>query len=153
MKAERYVYRLDCGDIHCGRKGLAEGARGHLPAARAREDRRAGDQPVPVPQPGLRPGACRACRHPAAPGAGQPGRHPRPAEVVMTRACQAAGAEDERGYRDQLAGLDGVTLPRARYLLAQQQATLRDTPYDRGVIRATAEYVRALEGPNGGGRS
>ena len=25
MKAERHVYRLDCGDIHCGRKGLAEG--------------------------------------------------------------------------------------------------------------------------------
>ena len=71
----------------------------------------------------------------------------------MTRAGQTAGAEGERGYRDHLAELEDVTLPRARFILAHLQATLRDTPYNRGCIRATAEYVRALEGPNGGGRS
>ena len=52
--------------------------------------------------------------------------------------------ENERGYQEQLARLrdDGTTLPRARFILAQQEAVGPDTPYNRGCIRATAEYAR-----------
>jgi hypothetical protein len=59
---------------------------------------------------------------------------------------------EERGYRDQLDRLrvDDVTLPRARFILGQQRAVLDGTPYDRGVLRATAEHVRALEAPHCG---
>ena len=53
--------------------------------------------------------------------------------------------EDERGYRDQMSRLDGTTLPRARFILDQQQATLPGTPYDQGCVRATAGYIAALE--------
>ena len=61
-----------------------------------------------------------------------------------------ATAEDERGYRDQLAELqrDDTTSSRARFILDQQQATLPDTPYNQGCIRATAGYIRALEASN-----
>jgi hypothetical protein len=34
---------------------------------------------------------------------------------------------------------------RARFILEEQQAILRDTPFNRGCIAATAEYIRALE--------
>jgi hypothetical protein len=50
--------------------------------------------------------------------------------------------EAERGYLYQLAQLRDTTLPRARYILAQQQAILPDTPFNRGCIRATADYIR-----------
>ncbi len=56
--------------------------------------------------------------------------------------------EGERGYRDQMSGLCGTTLPRARFILDQQQATLPGTPYDQGCIRATTGYIRALEAPH-----
>jgi hypothetical protein len=58
--------------------------------------------------------------------------------------------EDERGYRDQLSRLHDTTLPRALFILDWQRATLPDTPYSRGCIRATAGYVRALQAPHGG---
>ena len=65
------------------------------------------------------------------------------------RRREAAGAEAERGYLEQLAQLrsDDTTLPRARYILELHQAILPDTPYNRGVLRATAEHLRALEPP------
>lgn len=55
--------------------------------------------------------------------------------------------EAERGYREQLAELqrDDTTLPRARYVLEQQQTILRDTPFNRGLLSATAGYIRAQE--------
>lgn len=55
--------------------------------------------------------------------------------------------EAERGYREQLAELrrDDTTSPRARYILEQHQATLRDTPFNRGRLAATADYIRAQE--------
>jgi hypothetical protein len=53
--------------------------------------------------------------------------------------------EAERGYLQQLTQLHDTTLPRARYILDQQRAILRDTPFNRGCIRATAEYIRAFE--------
>jgi hypothetical protein len=57
------------------------------------------------------------------------------------------GPEAERGYREQLAELqrDDTTSPRARYILEQQQAILRDTPFNRGRLAATADYIRAQE--------
>jgi len=56
-------------------------------------------------------------------------------------------AEAERGYREQLAELehDDTTSPRARYIHEQHQATLRDTPFNRGRLAATADYIRARE--------
>lgn len=59
----------------------------------------------------------------------------------------APDPEAERGYREQLAELqrDGTTSPRARYVLEQQQAILRDTPFNRGRMAATADYIRAQE--------
>ena len=52
------------------------------------------------------------------------------------------------GYREQSADLqrDDTTSPRARYILEQHQAILRDTPFNRGVLAATADYIRAQEG-------
>ena len=58
-----------------------------------------------------------------------------------------ADSEADRGYREQLAELQGddTTAPRARYILKQHQAILPDTPFNRGRLAATAEYVRAQE--------
>jgi hypothetical protein len=55
--------------------------------------------------------------------------------------------EADRGYRQQMAQLklDDTTSPRARFILEQQQAILRDTSFNRGCIAATADYIRALE--------
>ena len=55
--------------------------------------------------------------------------------------------EAERGYREQLAELqhDDTTSPRARYIQEQHDATLRDTPFNRGRLAATADYIRAQE--------
>ena len=55
--------------------------------------------------------------------------------------------EAERGYREQLAELqrDDTTSPRARYILEQHQAILRDTPFNCGRLAATADYIRAQE--------
>ena len=68
----------------------------------------------------------------------------------MTTRSASPGPEPEAetvGYRQQLAQLrlDDTTLPRATYIQAEQQAILQDTPFNRGSIRATAEYVCALE--------
>jgi hypothetical protein len=68
----------------------------------------------------------------------------------MTTRSASPGPEPEAeaaSHRQQLAQLrlDDTTLPRARFILDQQQAILRDTPYNQGCIRATAEYVCALE--------
>ncbi len=80
-------------------------------------------------------------------------RYPRTGPWKHDGACWTARVArySERGYRQQQAELrdDGTTLPRARYILAQQEAVLPDTPYNRGVIRATAEYIRVLETPDG----
>lgn len=55
--------------------------------------------------------------------------------------------EAERGYREQLAELerDDTTSPRARFILEQHRAILRDTPFNRGRLAATADYIRAQE--------
>jgi hypothetical protein len=55
--------------------------------------------------------------------------------------------EAERGYREQLAELqrDGTTSPRARYILEFHRAILPDTPFSRGRLAATADYIRAQE--------
>jgi hypothetical protein len=65
---------------------------------------------------------------------------------VTTRSGPEPDAE-AAGYREQLSQLriGDTTLPRARFILEQQQAILPDTPHGRGVLRATAEYVCALE--------
>ena len=49
--------------------------------------------------------------------------------------------EADRGYREQMAELrsDDTTSPRARYILEQHQAILRDTPSNRGRLAATAD--------------
>jgi hypothetical protein len=53
----------------------------------------------------------------------------------------------ERGYREQIAELRSgdTTSPRARYILEQHQAILPDTPFNRGRLAATADYIRAQE--------
>jgi hypothetical protein len=58
-----------------------------------------------------------------------------------------ANPDAERGYLQQLAQLDidDTTVPRARYILELHQATLKDTPFNRGILRATADYIRARE--------
>lgn len=55
--------------------------------------------------------------------------------------------ETNRGYREQMAELraGNTTSPRARYILEQHQAILRDTPFNRGHLAATADYIRAQE--------
>jgi hypothetical protein len=55
--------------------------------------------------------------------------------------------ETGRGYREQLAELqrDDTTSPRARYILEQHQAILPDTPFNRGRLAATADYIRSQE--------
>jgi hypothetical protein len=68
---------------------------------------------------------------------------------VTTRSASPEPEPDAEavGYREQLAQLriGDTTLPRARFILEQQQAILPDTPRGRGVLRATAEYVCAVE--------
>jgi hypothetical protein len=76
--------------------------------------------------------------------------HPGPHPAAET-ARQSAEPEAERGYLEQLAALDDVTAPRARYILEEQQAILADTPFNRGRIRATAEYICTLESVAGTG--
>jgi len=56
-------------------------------------------------------------------------------------------SETERGYREQMAQLclDGATVPRARYILELDTAIMKDTPFSRGVLAATADYIHANE--------
>jgi hypothetical protein len=65
--------------------------------------------------------------------------------VWLNRSAGGSDSEEENGYHDQMSRLHGATLPRARFILDQQQATLPGTPYNQGCIRATAGYIRALE--------
>jgi hypothetical protein len=61
------------------------------------------------------------------------------------RSAAPADHDAELGYLCQMAELRDTTLPRARYILEQDRATLPDTLFNRGVIRATADYIRELE--------
>jgi hypothetical protein len=58
------------------------------------------------------------------------------------RRAAAAEQAEQQGYDHQVAQLADATVPRARYIIEQQKATLPDTPFSRGVLRATAEYLR-----------
>ena len=60
-----------------------------------------------------------------------------------------AAAEEEQGYRYQAAQFAGATAPRARYIIEQQRATLRDTPFGRGARRATLRYLAREPGTEG----